>query len=334
MAAFSNHIMKGKHVFILILAMIFMLFFGHPALVSYQSNDTIFIEKKVKFKAEDVPAITIAAARQNTKQSHGWRGNSEALKDMIGVFCNTSTGFNETLNCINKQTFDLFECVENETYLNSTLTGPEFWNTELFNFYWGKVFTMQRAYLGTNWETSLKLCLNSSLAYSIWIHDKDFFIPTINKDVIPHYLLRIEQQEYIWLLIRPIIYNMMDKPDQRCEPSRSYSFTGCVKNSVSRRVGCRMEWDSWSSEEIPVCSTRMQILQFEEEFYRISETFERSEVVRYTSCLRPCHFTKYELAAEPFRSPGDVTHISMCISSTEVISQKEQKVYRFELWET
>ena len=262
---------------------------------------------------------------------HGWRGHSEAFTDMIGIFCNTSTSINETLNCINKQTFDLSKLVENVTYLTSTLTGPEFWNTELFNFFWGKVFTMQSTYhLGTNWETSLNLYLNSSLTFSIWIHDKDFFIPTINKDVIPHYLLRIKQPEYIWLLIRPIIYNMMDKPDQRCEPSRSYSFTGCLKNSVSRRVGCRMDWDSWSSEDIPVCSTRMQILQFQEEFYRISETFEQSEVVRYTSCLRPCHFTQYELAAEPYRSQGDVTHISLVLSSTEVISKTEQKVYRFE----
>ena len=66
-------IMKVKFVFISILAIIFVMFFGLPSLRNYRTNNTLISEKKVKFMERDVPAITIAAAEKNDGENapHG-----------------------------------------------------------------------------------------------------------------------------------------------------------------------------------------------------------------------------------------------------------------------
>ena len=40
---------------------------------------------------------------------------------------------------------------------------------------------------------------------------------------------------------------------RRCNPEPSYSFTGCVRESLSKKIGCKLKWDSWTSEDVPRC---------------------------------------------------------------------------------
>ena len=231
---------------------------------------------------------------------------------------------------MDEKTFRLSEVVEDVTSLETSLTGEEFWRSDFFNFYFGKVFTLHSLYhLGTDWENSLLLHLNPSMSYYVWIHDKDFFLTSINQDVIPHYFLRMDQKELVFLVIRPVNYHMMDKDDQPCNPSESYSSTRCVKNSVSKQIGCRLPWDQWCSGDIEICSTKNQIRQFEDEFYNINENWEQSKIVDYTGCLIPCHYTKYELASQPFKFKGNMTRIGITLSSTQIHTRTEQSIYTF-----
>ena len=114
---------------------------------------------------------------------------------------------------------------------------------------------------------------------------------------------------------------MMDKPNQPCESSESYSFTACIKNSISRRIGCRLEWDIWSSKDIPFCTKVDQLLRFEHEYNNVSDNWEQSEIVEHTGCLAPCHYTEYKLAKDPYRSSA---------ASTDILSRTEEKIYPFE----
>jgi hypothetical protein len=77
---------------------------------------------------------------------------------------------------------------------------------------------------------------------------------TINPDIIPPILLSMDD--------KAIYHNMMNKPNKPCQTSDSYSFTACI----SMKIGCRMQWDVWSSRDIPLCTTVEQILQFENEY--------------------------------------------------------------------
>ena len=158
------------------------------------ANHTLVTEKKEMFKVGDVPAITIAAAVETNGENApgGWRGAStgSGVSDKIGQFCNESSGFNDTVECIDEKTFFLPEVVENATSNGATLTGPEFWRSDFFLFHYGKVFTLHSPYhLGTDWENSLFLNLKQHMSYYVWIHDKGFFLTSTNQDVIPHYLL-------------------------------------------------------------------------------------------------------------------------------------------------
>ena len=71
------------------------------------------------------------------------------------------------------------------------------------------------------------------------------------------------------------------------------------------------------------------IRHFEEVFYEISEIWEQSEIVRYTGCLIPCHYTKYELASQPFKFKGNSTRIGITLSSTQIHTRTEQSIYTF-----
>ena len=120
----------------------------------------------------------------------------------------------------------------------------------------------------------------------------------------------------------------MDKPEQRCESSKSYSFTACIKNSISRMVGCRLEWDGWSSRTIPVCKGIQQLLQFEQKYEEI-DTWTQDSIVELTGCVPPCSFTKYELATEP-NNFKEGHELYLQLSSSKALMSTEEIIYSME----
>ena len=120
---------------------------------------------------------------------------------------------------------------------------------------------------------------------------------TINPDAIPHIWLTMDDFKAQFVYIKAVYHKSMDKPEQRCESSKSYSFTTCIKNSISRMVGCRLKRDGWSSRTIPVCKGIQQLLQFEQKYEEI-DTLMQDSIVELT-CVPPCSFTEYKLATEP-----------------------------------
>ena len=60
--------------------------------------------------------------------------------------------------------------------------------------------------------THFSLTLLSKRSYLIWFHDPDFFLPSINPDIIPQAHIRIENQpKYIWVYLRPVYYETLSK---------------------------------------------------------------------------------------------------------------------------
>ena len=100
------------------------------------------------------------------------------------------------------------------------------------------------------------------------------------------------------ILLKTTYHHMMDKPKQPCEISESHSFTACIKNSISRKIGCRLEWDSWSSRDIPLCSTLEHLDRFEKEYEKVNRLW-KPNIVKNTGCLIPCSYTEYKLATDP-----------------------------------
>ena len=88
-----------------------------------------------------------------------------------------------------------------------------------------------------------------------------------------------------------------------------------------------MEWDAWSSEDIPVCTSLKQLLQFEQEHAFVADYWEQSSIVRHTGCLTPCRYTEYKLAKDPIRFKDDNMTLNIVLSSTDILTRTEKKIY-------
>ena len=129
---------------------------------------------------------------------------------------------------------------------------------------------------------------------------------------------------------------MMDKPGQRCESSESYSFTACIKNSISRMIGCRLEWDSWSSRDIPLCSTLEHLDRFEKEYEKVNRLW-KPNIVKNTGCLIPCSYTEYKLATDPGKYYYGTQKLSVLFSSPDALKRTKKTalsvgVFCFRVW--
>ena len=147
-----------------------------------------------------------------------------------------------------------------------------------------------------------------------WVHDPDFFLPSINPDIFPHTGIRIENKpKVIWIYLRPVYYERLSKfggmnnyqglclsltifSDAPCVSSADYSFTACLRNSLSRLVGCRLPWDQWTDPAIPECEETRQLMEHDQWHFVLAELYERERVVNETGCDVPCNYVKYELA--------------------------------------
>ena len=320
-------------VFITILFAIFVKYFGYPSYVKYNARETMIVETNVVFDTKKPPAITILARQVNVK--HGWKNVSQRYIPRSGAFktfCGKSRTYEDAVRCINESTYDLFEMVNKATNgRNKNLSNDNFWTGDMSTFYWGKSFTLNNSYeLGSDISQLIRIYLNKNLRYKIFIHDSDFFLLTMNPIKIPHILFSEAEPQELFVYLTATYHKKMDKPKKHCESSESYSFTACIKNSISRRVGCRLEWDMWSSPDIPICNQMKQLLQFEKEYYEL-DLWEQMKVVEYTGCYPPCAYTEYKLATEPSKTPaGNESRIILTMPTSEALKKTEEYIYPFE----
>ena len=88
-------------------------------------------------------------------------------------------------------------------------------------------------------------------------------------------------------------HKKLNLPDRPCEETATYSFTICVKESLSQQVGCRLPWDKRSRQEREVCSEEPEIKMFEQLHWFLIQN-EVDEVVRKTGCRKPCSYKEYK----------------------------------------
>ena len=69
--------------------------------------------------------------------------------------------------------------------------------------------------------TLFSLTLISNRSYVIWVHDPDYFLPSINPDIIPQTGIRIEAKpKIIWIYLRPVYYERLSKSGEMKEETR------------------------------------------------------------------------------------------------------------------
>jgi hypothetical protein len=250
----------------------------------------------------------------------------------LKCFGNESTDFHKVVQCINNETFKHNDIIEEyrrvKTKNETDITKDTIYAEDISFFFVGKAHSFNISFAEED-DLGFSIYFKPGYNYSIFIHDPHFYMFTTNPGTIPYILLHVDDMKSQDVFFTTTYHNMMNKPEKRCESSETYRFTACVKNSISRRVGCRMEWDVWSSRDIPVCTRVEQLERFDKEYFGLWG-LPQPYVVKNTGCLKPCSYTEYKLGAESTNYHWKTHRLNVRLSSPEVLKRTEQLLYPME----
>ena len=241
-----------KTILQLVLFLVFLFDYGLPAIYKYLEEKTIRIKVKKQGEGIEAPAITIAAWNKDT--SIGWLNKSKEIVHDFDSLRFQCKDFDDIVQCVTNQTYEQSDFVkdiiigyeEKQSLLNSSNNLVE----DFTNVRYGRTYTLnQDRRIGPDYEKDeIILLLEPQLLYSLTVHDKRFFLANENPHGIPGIYRKIDPggwgrsrthgPVYIIDVTRHKNLNLQDSP---CEENPEYDFTTCVKQSLSKKIGCRLE---------------------------------------------------------------------------------------------
>jgi hypothetical protein len=239
-----NLIVFLKFIFSVILLILFFYFFGLPSWYKFEAGKVMVNKRKISNIDSVTPALTVCALEQES--SRGWKYDQwidlklkkeVAKHNDLTINCN---GSNEVAQCVNYKTYNLTETInEFQAGRGNQILQSKYWIEELSFFMFGKCHTLKNSVpLNTNFWS---IDFNKSLNYFVMIHDPNYFMMTANPETVPMIFLDLDGLENVQLyaFLKVVKHINLDRPDQPCSDKDDYSFTACVKNSVTKRIGCR-----------------------------------------------------------------------------------------------
>ena len=217
----------------MVLLSIFVYFFGIPAVEQFIRKEVLTVTTEAYPEKILPPAVTVVA-------SNGSDYNWEALEKICGESKDIKL-------CIQENTRSLTETVHAELgfTLNESLMTPELWREDFTTLFYGRSYTLLYPLpLGNNWLTDdIILHVNTSdgLTRKIFIHDPKYFVISENSVALPTKMQKCAPRSgsvYYSLALRE--HRKLDTPHNPCVDDPDYSFTTCVKESLSRKTGCRL----------------------------------------------------------------------------------------------
>ena len=230
----------------------------------------------------------------------------------------------------------------NMDQIDRSLLDPKLWIKE---FTWtrdGFCYTLNSTIrVGTEYEKSAIAFFSNDtdMHQIIYIHDPDFFLINDNPMALPKTRIKVMADSFQYQRIALVEQRLMNHPKIPCEPRRDYSFQGCVRNSFTAKVKCRLPWPAMVTSAanaggVPVCQNLTQFLHFEK-LYAQLEAISTSSIENITKCVRPCHHREYRMVNEPtaISEPSiDFSSIFMFwFVSTETLVEEQSLVYP---WQT
>ena len=332
----------AKLVFFIVLAILFLYFFGYPALQQY-------LEKAVLIKISTVlpsegeegllpPAITICPLTPVLPYPIGWKNSSGEFLHVIETECNAPKDYKDVIICIENKTYKL-----NETILSAfdgtvnprNLLNMSHWTSDLTVTTFGMCHTMEykQLFSADFQQHSIWFTLRPDLVYDVYFHDSKFFLLTNNLVAIPQAQLRKKKnlQTNLEFDFYPIVvceHRNLNRPNKPCVDDPDHNFMTCIKNSLATKIGCRLPWDNVSNNAYPICKTIEQIRDHEAFFFNISK-MELKDVLQRTRCKVPCHYKEYKIFNKPMESMTEGFGIGMMFPSTEITLEEEVYVYPF-----
>jgi hypothetical protein len=246
---------------------IFFLYFGLPSIQRFQAREVMVMTSKIATGGSPAPAITFMP--RNRQTTFGWKSAYEnaTFPHYIQPICgNRKSGRTSIEGCINKNTYNQTEVFKDVllgyTTRTSLLKRKDIWTHDFTVSYYGRAYTLNiEQNIGPDdSKYQVFVAVGYDIDYRIIIHDPLYFALNINPAAFPSITMIIRPNEtrnfYYRLALTEV--EEVNIPSDPCNPDRDYNFQACIKESLSRQVGCRTKWDRWSRLDLPLCTTMEQ----------------------------------------------------------------------------
>ena len=244
----------GKAFFLLSLLVTHLVLFGVPALQRFLEAGVTVVESVEQADSLPAPAVTVCPSE---KYFSAWKNTTSYMfGNTYEVMCGGAASGQDFMDCVKEKTFNFTETFPSGSHLGlpgaviEDLSSPDFWISDTTVAVLGRCFTLNftRQLKAEVEEDSLMFNLNKDLDYNWFIHTLDFFMITWNPLTLPtiqgelEYGKQLDSHRYLYL--RAVRQERLNRAEQPCNPDPGYSFSSCIKSSVSAKVGCRQPWDS------------------------------------------------------------------------------------------
>lgn len=257
----SNKIWFVKTLIVSFLLVMFLVFFGLPSVLKYfeQQADTFTVKSVEQRAGVPTPGVTLC-------NGLGWKNRTLWSRNFLEQMCTDAGNIHD---CIDEKTFDFKDILKKAWKKSESLMDSKRWISDFTDTSKGKCFTFNSNELLTK-EDGIILKFEDIFNF-VFIHDPQYYVISSNPMAMPMIVTTLGNTTQAPILrLKVTKHFKLNLPSQPCEEDTSYNFqvfsgiTGfllvqaCLKRSLSAKTGCRLKWDTWSSEEIPYCSTMDQ----------------------------------------------------------------------------
>ena len=252
----------SKVVTQLVLMIVFLWYFGLPALQKYQEKNVMVVKTQKSLGGIPAPKVTVCRRMSELKKS--W-GNGTA----VGNYCKDKK---DIVKCIEAGTFNQTETVSRAEMGYDTkkpLTDPDIWTEDITYTKYGRCYTLDvKEKITDNYkkhqitfyiskESKKTENGKSEIAYDFYIHDGNFILSG-NAFGTPKLYQRVTANEYDYIInLYLVSHHKTHLARCPCEEQPDYSIADCVRRSLATKVGCRLPWDR-STAGYQVCHTMEQ----------------------------------------------------------------------------
>merc|ERR1712062_635500 len=188
-------------------------------------------ETRVEFDASRAPVITV---KRINKGAGGWKIDDPT--EYLSARCDLTQSFQDILACIQSNTFTLDQTLAEvlvgpkENLVNISVTAsPEYSDT-----WTGKTYRLEQGLVWDSYQLNLiSFPPDDTAQYWIDIHDPTFYFSSYQSGALPRSFKQLKARSAYSLEVEVIYHEREDREEERCEVDEGYSFTACVKNSVS-----------------------------------------------------------------------------------------------------
>jgi hypothetical protein len=226
-----------------ILFLVFIKYFGLGSWQRFNESDTVITSHEKEDVEIPSPGITICMSESADTQS-------------VEQYCLGKDG-KDLVKCIETSFFNVTSIIKKEKRGTDMSPDSTEWKTEYNNQ--GFCFTLDTQFhIGIFLDNeTIRIELNKTKRSLVFIHDPNFYVFNTNRG-FPMSLIIAENDTMMYQQMTVVEHRNLDLPHKPCNPSPAYSFTGCVKQVFSERVGCRVPWDRWTQPSLPLCNSTMQ----------------------------------------------------------------------------